>query len=287
MATVPVPRVSGAGRPPLAVRVAAVFVGVTAIWIVLDAGVSAILGEEYSRPAHIARAVGATALTVPAIFAARRLLDRAPFSGLKLTSVRAGWRPFALGGLCWAAPAAVAGSVVVALGWADLTVTVSPGRLLAGVAALTVLVFLYEALPEELIFRGYFFANFADRWPSTVAVLVQGALFTLWGFAIGAAESVDRVVLFFTFACTLGVLRATTGSLWSSIGFHWAFQITAQFLGPSWDAVTLDDPDLAFGMAISLVPFAATLIVAGVIARRRRTHAVQLSRVGHGAPQSS
>jgi hypothetical protein len=31
-----------------------------------------------------------------------------------------------------------------------------------------------------------------------------------------------------------------------------------QFLGPSWDAVALDDPHLAFGVAISLVPFAAT-----------------------------
>ncbi|CKI65445.1 caax amino protease [Mycolicibacterium smegmatis] len=287
MAAVPVPRDSGAGRPPLAVRIAAVFVGVTAIWMLLGAGVGAILGEEYSRPAHIVRAVGATVLTVPAIFAARRLLDRAPFSGLQLTSVRAGWRPFALGVLCWAVPAAVAGSVVVALGWADLTVAASPGRLVAGVAVLTVLVFLYEALPEELIFRGYFFANVAERWSSTVAVPAQATLFTLWGLAIGAAESVDRVVLFFTFACALGVLRAVTGNLWSNIGFHWAFQITAQFLGPSWDAITLDDPDLAFGVAISLVPFAVTLIVAGVIARRRRSHAARLSRVGHGVPQSS
>jgi membrane protease YdiL (CAAX protease family) len=269
VAAVPVPRNSGAARPPLAVRVTAVFVGATAIWIVLSAGVSMLLGEDYTRTAHVVRAVGATVLTVPLIVAARRLLDRAPFSGLRLTSLRVGWRPLLVGILCWAIPAAVAGSVVVALGWAELTVTKPMGSLLAGIVALTALVFLYEALPEELLFRGYFYANLAERWSPGATVLAQAALFTLWAAAIGAAASADRVVLLFAFACALGVLRTATANLWSTIGFHWAFQVTAQFLGPSWDAIALDDPYLAFGIALSLVPFAATLPVAAMLARRR------------------
>jgi hypothetical protein len=107
-----------------------------------------------------------------------------------------------------------------------------------------------------------------------VTVVVQAALFTLWAGAIGAAASIDRIVLLFTFGCALGVLRTATANLWTTIGFHWAFQVTAQFLGPSWDAVTLDDPELAFGAAISVIPFVATLPVAAVLARRRagRTH---------------
>lgn len=266
---VPVPRVCGAGRPPLAVRLTVVFVGVTAIWILLSAGVAAVMGEEYSWPAHLVRAVAATALTVPLIVAARRLLDRARFSGLGLTPLRVGWRPLLAGVLCWAIPAAVAGSVVVGQGWAEVTVTEPLGSLVGGLVAVTALVFLYEALPEELIFRGYFYANLAERWSPTVTVLAQAALFTLWAVAIGAAPSIDRVVLLFTFGCALGVLRSVTGNLWSTIGFHWAFQVTAQYLGPSWDAVALDDPALAFGVAISMVPFAVTLPVAVVLARRR------------------
>lgn len=262
----PDPRARGAGRPPLAVRVGAVFVGVTAIWLLLSFGVDALVGQDYSRPAHVVRAVGATVLTVPLILAARRFLDRRPFAGLALTSLRGGWRPFLLGVLCWAAPAGLAGSVVVALGWAQVSVTRPVGEVLLGLAALTVLVFLYEALPEELIFRGYFYANLSERWSPTGTVLMQAVLFTLWAASFGAAASVDRVVLLFTFACALGVVRTITGSLWSTIGFHWAFQVTAQFLSPSWDAVTLDDPDLAFGVAISLVPFAVTLVV-GLVRR--------------------
>nr|WP_237721120.1 CPBP family intramembrane glutamic endopeptidase [Mycolicibacterium phlei] len=265
----PVPPASGAGRPPVAVRLAVVFVGVTAIWMLLSADVSAVLGEDYSRPAHVVRAVTATALTVPLILAARRWLDRAPLSGLGLTSLREGWRPLLAGMLCWAVPAAVAAAMVVWQGWADVTVTGDAGSLLGGLAAVTALVFLYEALPEELVFRGYFYANLAERCPVTVAVLGQAALFTLWAVAFGAARSVDRVVLLFTFGCALGALRAVTANLWSTIGFHWSFQVTAQYLSPSWDAVTLDDPALAFGVAISLVPFAVTLAFGAGLARRR------------------
>ncbi|WP_234810110.1 CPBP family intramembrane glutamic endopeptidase [Mycolicibacterium moriokaense] len=265
----PVPRVNGAGRPPLGLRLTAVFVGATAIWILLSAGVAVVFGESYSRPAHIVRAVGATVLTVPLIVVARRLLDRASFSDLGLTPLRVGWRPLLVGALCWAIPVTISGSVVVVLGWAKLTVTAPVGSLVGGLAAVTVLVFLYEALPEELIFRGYFYANLAERWQPSVTVLVQAALFTLWAGAIGAAASIDRILLLFAFGCALGVLRAATAHLWTTIGFHWAFQVTAQFLGPSWDAVELDDPELAFGAAISVIPFMVTLPVAALLARRR------------------
>lgn len=265
----PVPRVSAVGRRPLAVRVAVVFVGVTAIWILLSAGVNMLLGEDYTRSAHFVRALGATALTVPLILAARRWLDRAPFADLRLTSLCAGWRPLMIGALCWAIPASVAGSAVLALGWAELRVTEPTWSFMAGLAAVTALVFLYEALPEELVFRGYFYRNLAERWSRTVTVLAQAALFTLWAVAIGAAPWIDRIVFLFAFACALGILRATIDNLWCTIGFHWAFQVTAQFLSPRWDAVALDDPDLAFGMAISVVPFMVTLLVAPVLTRRR------------------
>ncbi|KUI35559.1 type II CAAX prenyl endopeptidase Rce1 family protein [Mycobacterium sp. GA-2829] len=102
-----------------------------------------------------------------------------------------------------------------------------------------------------------------------MTVLAQATLFTLWAAARSAAATIDRIVLLFAFACALGVLRTVAGNLWSAIGFHWAFQVAAQFLSPSWDAVALAAPDLALGVAISLMPFAATLPVAALIARRR------------------
>ncbi|MGV0685454.1 CPBP family intramembrane glutamic endopeptidase [Mycolicibacterium thermoresistibile] len=245
-----------------------VFGGVVAIWLLLDHGVAAVLGEDHSRTAHVVRALGATVLTVPLVVVARRRLDRRGWSGLGLTPLREGWRPLLLGIGWWAVPAAVATVGVVAAGGAQLRVQEPIGNVLAGLAALTVLVLLYEALPEELIFRGYFYANLAERRPVGVAVIGQAVLFTLWGVAIGAALSAERIVLFLVFSCALGVVRAITGSLWSTIGFHWAFQVTAQYLGPSWDAVALDDPDQLVVLTLSMVPFLAVFAGAAVLRRR-------------------
>jgi membrane protease YdiL (CAAX protease family) len=121
-------------------------------------------------------------------------------------------------------------AVTLALGWARISVG-APG---AGVLLLTLylplLVFLYEALPEELIFRGYFYRNLSARYALWISVLAQATLFTLWGAAIGAAGSVDRVVLFFTFSIALGILRVISGNLWAAIGFHLAFQWVTQLV---------------------------------------------------------
>ncbi|AUH40317.1 hypothetical protein CXR04_08720 [Streptomyces sp. CMB-StM0423] len=58
-------------------------------------------------------------------------------------------------------------------GGQGLVLAVVPGR----GAMLLVLVFLYEALPEELVFRGYLQRNLHTELPAGQAVVVQGVLF--------------------------------------------------------------------------------------------------------------
>jgi membrane protease YdiL (CAAX protease family) len=122
------------------------------------------------------------------------------------------------------------------------------------VLALMLLVFLYEALPEEFVFRGYLYRNLATALPRWAAVLAQAGLFALFGLAVGAASTVDRVVLFFGFAVVQGAIRAVTDTLWAPIGFHLAFQTTEQIFGSSWDAFTVSDLALLQEVALGLVP---------------------------------
>lgn len=132
------------------------------------------------------------------------------------------------------------------------------------------LVFLFEALPEGLIFRGYLYRNRADHLPRWFAVAGQAVLFTAFGALVGDG-SVERIVVLLTFGLTLGALRVVTGSLWAPIGFHLAFQYVTQFTG----AAVLDGalrieglPDLEF-VAFWLLPIAVGgLILAGAAARR-------------------
>ena len=243
---------------------------VTGIYLCLNHGVDAISGSDYTRPAHILRAIAATGLTVPLIVVARRKLDREAWSGLRLTSLARGWRPFFFGVACWAVPAAAAAFVVLALDHAQVEFTVSGSEVATSVCGLVVLVFLYEALPEELIFRGYFFANLDAAYSQRLAIVGQALLFTLWGVAIGAATSIDRIVLFLVFAYVLGRLRATTDNLWSTIGFHLAFQTTAQFLlGSAWPQAHTDDPNFWLAGAVVVAPFTCTLLLCWVLRRVR------------------
>jgi hypothetical protein len=60
--------------------------------------------------------------------------------------------------------------------------------------------------PAGIPSRGYLYRNLAGRYARWFAVVAQAALFTLWATTIGAADSVDRMILLFTF----GVWPRTT-----------------------------------------------------------------------------
>ncbi|RKN47729.1 CPBP family intramembrane glutamic endopeptidase [Micromonospora endolithica] len=217
-------------RPAPRWRVLVVFAATVLLWLFLYQVVPP--GAEYDRLTHAARAVLTTALVVPLVVVARRLLDRRPWAGLGLPSLRAGGRRLLLGMACWLVPAAVGFALCLGVGWVEISLRASAMDALRTAALLVVLVLLYEALPEELVFRGYLQRSLATVLPAWQAVLGQAGLFTLFGFLVGAATSLDRLPIFFLFALLLGGFRVATGDIWAGIGFHLAFQTVAQlFLG--------------------------------------------------------
>ena len=216
-------------RPNLFWRVVVVFTAVVGIWLFVVEVLGSFSGPAYAdRVGHAVRAAAVSALVVPLIILSRRYLDRRPWSGLRLTPLGAGWRVALFGAVFWLVAAGIGLTVTLALGWTSIEVSAPSAGIVLLALYLPLLVFLYEALPEELIFRGYFYRNLAARYPRWLALLMQAALFTLFGAAVGAAGTVDRVILFFTFSVVLGILRVVTGNLWTAIGFHLAFQWVTQ-----------------------------------------------------------
>lgn len=251
-------------------RIAIVFAGATLIWLLIVYVNQTVFGPEYDRTGHVVNAVLASLLTVPLVVLARRILDKRPLAGHGLPSLRTGWRSFLLGMGCYLFPAGIGLAAVLALGWVEISVETTPADLLSGLAGLMVLVLLYEALPEELIFRGYVYRNLNVSFPRWSAVAGQAVLFTLWGVAIGAASAIERVTIFFFMAAVIGMIRAITGDVWACIGFHLAFQTVQQLFAGQWvgDPFAVSNPGTLAMIAFGLVPLSLAVLTLELVVRK-------------------
>lgn len=261
-------------RPvPSWLRLLVLLGGAAAIWIGLGIAMTAIFGPDYTYAAHAVRAPTTFTLVVLLLWLVLRWEKRS-FRDYGLAPDRRSSPRLALGAISYLVPFTITAVAITALGLAAVRITRSPGEAAAQLLAVVVLVLLFEAIPEELIFRGYVFTVLAARLPTWAVILGQAVIFCLFGFAIGAARTPDRLLLFFIFSLSLGAIRAASGSVFATIGFHAAFQITTQpLLGPQWTAFALDDPerwfsDLAFGLGPLIC---GPLIVLAMVRSRRGT----------------
>lgn len=101
-----------------------------------------------------------------------------------------------LGMACWTVPAGICIWLCLSLGWVDIVVRTTATETARIAVLLVVLVFLYEALPEELVFRGYIRGSLRILLRPWQAVGAQAALFALFGFVLGVAPTVDRLIVF-------------------------------------------------------------------------------------------
>ncbi|WP_017607175.1 CPBP family intramembrane glutamic endopeptidase [Nocardiopsis xinjiangensis] len=253
-------------------RVVVVMAAAMVIWYALLPLVREPFPEDSQfGAARWATAVFVTAAVVPVLWAVRRYLDRRPWDGLRLTGFREGWWPFLVGALSWGIPGFAGLGAALALGWVELVPRAAVPELAGHLVLLAVLVLLYEALPEELIFRGYLFRNLNTAMAAWLAVVAQAALFalfgaTLWVLSTGWEVLGERVVLFFSIGIVIGCLRVVTGNVWTCIGFHVVFQVTAQaVLGGQLFQVRGDEGGFVLALA---GPFVFGVLVAILLSRR-------------------
>ena len=264
-------RADGNSRPNLPLRIFAVTAGAMLIWYALSA-LNYLLPLEPGGggdPTHWMNALFVTVLALPMVWAARRFLDRRPWSGLRLTGVREAWGPLFVGLLSWLLPASVGLGIALALG-ASISPSAPVGEIVFSLAALTVLVLLYEALPEELIFRGHLFRNLNTAMSAWLAVVVQAILFALWGtglwvFGNGWEVLAERLPLFLGMGLALGCIRVVTANVWACVGFHLAFQVAAQAL-MGWDLFVVEGLETVMG-TVFLLPFVLGVTVAMLFLR--------------------
>lgn len=217
---------------------------------------------------RIATGVVLSVVTLVVVALLVRWEGRGRLSEAGLTSFRTGWRLAVWGAIVWTVPAALAFGVLALLG-SPLSVAVPVMDLLGTVTLLMVAVLLAEAIPEEVVFRGYITTTLGTVTRGWGIIVIQAALFTLFAAVLRQNAHLADLSLFLTMGIGFGYLRMITGSVWMPIGFHTAFQTGAQLV-LTHGAVTFAGGTGAAMLALGVIPFAtaAVLVSAAGIPRR-------------------
>nr|NLD41138.1 CPBP family intramembrane metalloprotease [Actinomycetales bacterium] len=268
------PRRAGVRQPqlPLVTRLFVVSAGALAIWLSMTALGTVVWGEETPLERHLANALWVFVLACLLVILARLFLDRRTVETLGLIRGRTALRDLLYGALTFLVPAVMGLAVAMAAGWLQITIDATPSESVGALLLVIALVLAYEAVPEELVFRGYIHRNLTAAMAPWLAVLVQALLFTafgtfLWVVTAGWGVFVERLMLFFGMGVVLGCIRHISGSLWAAIGFHLAFQVVMQAaLGGRYLAVSVSNPQV-FTIATAVVAFVAATALAGFMWR--------------------
>lgn len=237
-------------------EVAAVFIYAIVLWRAARS-VSDVAAGAFPHSDHLAFALIVAGGVMLALACLRRLSGGHPasyqFRRAALLASAAGFAGYTLVALITLGAAALIGVV-------SLTFPQDSLDVVAGAAILLLLVLLSEALPEELLFRGWLserLHGFGGPW---FAVLGQAGLFTLFAVAVGAVASANDVGFIAAFGVVLGMLRTVTGTVWVPVGFHLAFMAAQQSSTPKWGLMASDEPQLVQVFLLTMIPF--TLIIA-------------------------
>ncbi|MBE1875470.1 CPBP family intramembrane glutamic endopeptidase [Myceligenerans pegani] len=246
--------VSAAWR--IGVAMLALAAGLVVLMLILPAG------PDPSAPRALAmRISGGLTLTALALGVTTFLVYQADHKNpadIGLGSARDGWRLALWGALVWLVPSAATFAVLALVG-ASISVTVPAPELAQTVLLLLLAVLLAEAIPEEVVFRGYVTTVLGTVTRGWWVITIQAVLFTLFAGLLRQHWDPMDLSLFLAMGIGFGYLRMITGSVWMPIGFHTAFQTGSQLV-LTHDAVEFAGGQTASMLALGAVPFAVAAI---------------------------
>lgn len=177
--------------------------------------------------------------------------------------LRDAWRGLTTGAILWFFPATLSFIGFAALG-APLTLDASPAETLTVVLLVLGAVLLSEAVPEELVFRGHLMSVLSERLQGWWIIVVQAGLFTAFALVLRGWAGVADFSLFLGMGIGLGYMRVVSGSVWTTVGFHAAFQTSSQLI-LTHDVMTFDGSTAAAMIALGAVPFGVGAILVALL----------------------
>ena len=187
-------------------------------------------------------------LLVPTVMFLRKVVDKKTLSSMGMRLPLVATYNFLFGLLPVLLPLVVVILLSNSLGWSEVRIDMKADRLLPLLTGAFVAL-LFEALPEEIAYRGYVFSTLNERLSKLGAGLITTALFTLSPIifyflhkslfmldpTLGGAGSIHpsyliTLVIFGLFVMYLRILNET---IWAPMGFHMAFVYVDRIIGPN------------------------------------------------------
>lgn len=189
-------------------------------------------GEEYNSTIHFFTGLAITILSFILTNTARRI-NHISWGQIGMSNLCMNFTAFFIGTILWLIPAIIGLIIVLSFGWVEVIVTTtSLNKFLLSISILYIAVFLIEAFPEELIFRGYVYSNLNTLFPHWVTLIIQTLIFSLFAYLVGAIYSFEQLLFIPGYGFMLGYIRAKSGNVWTSIGFHTAVMTVSQMINP-------------------------------------------------------
>jgi membrane protease YdiL (CAAX protease family) len=182
------------------------------------------------------------------------------FSWLGLQIDKQAVRSFVLGVLCFLIPAGLALSVVLVSGMLSISLQVPVSDFIFYLAFIVLFVCFGEALPEELVFRGYLWGQLSKHALTWLVLLGQTLLFVLFAALIGAIGDLNNASFLGFFAFVLGLLRRASQSLYAPIGFHLALISSQQVFVSSRNLIETNNPFMLQMLLLGIIPLSASII---------------------------
>ena len=265
----PEPRTSQDQRVPsplwsVAVRIAGV-IGITVGALLITVALRSLADPTVlgTLGARILSGLAISVLVVAVIVVLVRWVERRSLGVVGFTTALGDLRAFGLGISAWAVPAAVAFAVLALLG-SPLLITAPAAEFWLVLGLLFLAVLFTEAIPEELVFRGYVSAVLAERLSPWWVISVQTVLFVATAIVLRGDVNPLDVSLFAAMGFVLGYVRLVTGSVWTAVGIHVAFQTASQLVFTHNVLEFGGSPELAM-IALGAVPFTAAAILIPIL----------------------
>ncbi len=197
---------------------------------------------------QLLQAIIMSGLVLPGIWFLWKGMDRQSTISIGLGDFKQSLMKFAFGAGLIAVPLTLTVLTTEIAGWGNVQLNINEGFYQTTLLGLLI-TFLFEALPEEMLFRGYIFSNLNVQYKKWVSAILAVGLFVLlplfilpiqkWVLGmegdLGGSSTVtlSYIITMFLFGSFTQYLRVLTGSVWTGIGFHLLFVYLNRLIGPN------------------------------------------------------